>query len=65
MFYVGSLDHYFSDSEWRLPIAIPRGEGSMSGMRLAAGQDKALKGAGKEYMCTRGILGVWICSGCS
>lgn len=37
----------------------------MSGMRLAAGQDKALKGAGKEYMCTHGILWVWICSGCS
>lgn len=31
-----------------------------SGLRLETGQDKALKGAGKEYVCIFGILGVWI-----
>ncbi len=32
---------------------------------LETGQDKALKGAGKEYVCIFGILGVWICNYCS
>lgn len=40
---------YYSQKQ---TIPVPRGEGCMSGLRLETGQDKALKGAGEEYVCT-------------
>lgn len=48
-----------------MPIPAAPGQGCASGLRLETGQDKALKVAGEEYVCTCGILGVWICSNCS
>lgn len=48
-----------------MPIPAAQGQGCASGLRLETGQDKALKVAGVEYVCTCGILGVWICSHCS